>query len=55
MAPAFRSARPGDDKSYAGIVNALSSADSANMAYGDASAVLAKWIEAAFGHADRLV
>ena len=39
----------GDGKGYAGIVNALFFADNTNMVYGDASAVLAKMIEAVRG------
>jgi NAD(P) transhydrogenase subunit beta len=39
----------GQGKGYAGIVNALFYADNCNMVYGDASAVLAKMIEAVRG------
>ena len=39
----------GEGKGYAGIVNALFYADNTNMVYGDASAVLAKMIEAVRG------
>jgi NAD(P) transhydrogenase subunit beta len=42
----------GEGKGYAGIVNALFYEDNCNMVYGDASAVLAKMIEAVRGLGD---